>query len=103
MERYCCLSDLRVQLKVGERFSDNYPFEANMIEQLVSIESEKRPDIDQLLTMYNKENQQRMKKQQTITKQMLIEQLQEKLRDQDRRIQQLELELEKKKSVTLCD
>jgi predicted RNase H-like nuclease (RuvC/YqgF family) len=53
--------------------------------------------------MYNKENQQRMKKQQTITKQMLIEQLQEKLRDQDRRIQQLELELEKKKSVTLCD
>lgn len=31
------------------------------------------------------------------TKQMIIEQLQERLRDQDKKIQQLELELEKNK------
>ncbi len=97
MQRYCCLSDLRIHMKVDEKFSEFYPFETTIIEQLVSIEREKRPSVEQLLTIYAKEIQQRMKKHQNNTKQMIIEQLQEKLRDKDKRIQQLELELEKNK------
>jgi low affinity Fe/Cu permease len=84
-------------MKVDEKFSEFYPFETTIIEQLVSIEREKRPSVEQLLTIYAKEIQQRMKKHQNNTKQMIIEQLQEKLRDKDKRIQQLELELEKNK------
>jgi len=84
-------------MKVDEQFSKIYPFETTIIEQLVSIEREKRPSVEQLLTIYAKEIQQRMKKHQNNTKQMIIEQLQEKLRDKDKRIQQLELELEKNK------
>ena len=103
MERYLCLSDLRAQLKVGERFTQNYPFEANIIEQLVSIESDKRLSVEDLLTIYTKENQQRNKKQHNNTKQKLIEQLQEEVRDQAKRIQQLELELGKNKLDDLCD
>jgi hypothetical protein len=38
-----------------------------------------------------------MKKKQNNKKQMIIEQLEEKLRDKDRRIQQLELQLENNK------
>jgi hypothetical protein len=103
MERVEYLSDLRVQLKVGERFTENYPFEANIIEQLVSIEGDKRLSVEELLTIYTKENQQRNRRQQNNTKQRLIEQLEEKLRDRDERIQQLELELEKNKLDVLCD
>ncbi len=94
MERHRCLSDLRIHMKVGEQFEKNYPFETNIIERLVSIESDKRPNVEHILTLYSKE----MKKQKNNTKQMIIEQLEEKLRDQDKRIQQLELELEKHKS-----
>jgi len=97
MERRICLDDLRKSMKVGEKFAKNYPFETNIIEQLVSIESEKRPTVEQILILYSKEMQQR-KKEQNNTKQMTIEQLEEKLRDQEKRIQQLELELEKHKS-----
>ncbi len=85
-------------MKVGKEFAENYPFETNIIEQLVSIESEKRPNVEQILKLYSKEMQQRKKKQQNNPKQIIIEQLEEKLRDQDKRIQQLELELEKHKS-----
>jgi len=98
MERLHCLGDLRIYMKVGEEFAKNYPFETNIIEQLVSIESEKRPNVEQILKLYSKEMQQRKKKQQNNPKQIIIEQLEEKLRDRDKRIQQLELELEKHKS-----
>lgn len=97
MERHCCLSELRMHMKVDENFSNYYPFETKIIEELVPIEREKRLDADELLTNYSREIQQRIKNQQTNTKQMIIEQLQEKLRDQDKRIQQLELQLEKNK------
>ncbi|CAF4600393.1 unnamed protein product [Rotaria sp. Silwood1] len=98
MERYCSLSDLRAHMKVEDQFSEYYPFETNIIEQLVSIENDKRPSVKQILMMYAKEIQQRIKKQQNNKKQMIIEQLQEKLRDKDKRIQQLEFELEKNKT-----
>ncbi|CAF2490372.1 unnamed protein product [Rotaria sp. Silwood2] len=98
MGRYYCLSDLRIHTKVEDQFSKYYPFETYIIEQLVSLESDKRPSIEQILTMYANEIQQRIKKKQYNTKQMIIEQFQEKLRDKDRRIQQLELELKKNKS-----
>lgn len=82
-------------MKVDENFSKNYPFETNLIEQLVTIESEKRPNVEEILTRYGKDIQQRMKKQQNNTKQMMIDKLQEKVHDQAEKIQQLELELEK--------
>ncbi|CAF2900130.1 unnamed protein product [Rotaria sp. Silwood2] len=47
MKRYCCLSNLRINSKVDEQFSEYYPFETTIIEQLVSIESEKRPSVEQ--------------------------------------------------------
>ncbi len=97
MERHYCLSDLRSHMKVDEQFSRSYLFESNIIEQLVAIEREKRLSIEQLLEIYSKEIQPKIRKQQNNTKQMIIEQLQEKLRNQDQRIQQLELQLEKKK------
>ena len=98
MQRYCCLSDLRIFMKVDEQFSKNYPFETNVIEQLVSVEIDKRPNVEEVLTMYAKETQRRVKKQSNHKKQMIIDQLEEKLRDKERRIEQLELELERKKS-----
>ncbi|CAF4970832.1 unnamed protein product [Rotaria sp. Silwood1] len=82
MERYCCLSNLRINSKVDEQFSEYYPFETTIIEQLVSIESEKRPSLERLLSMFTKVTQQRMKKQHNNTK-MIIEQLRAKLRDRD--------------------
>ncbi len=96
MERHCCLSELRIRMKVEEQFSKCYPFETNIIEQLVAIENDKRLNIDELLTNYGKEIEKKLNKQYNNTKQNIIEQLQEKLRDQDKRIQQLELELAKK-------
>jgi hypothetical protein len=97
MERNHCLNDLRIHMKVQEQFSKFYPFETNIIEQLVAIETDKRPNVDELLINYGKEIQKKLNRQHQNTKQNIIEQLQEKLRDQDRRIQQLELELEKNK------
>lgn len=97
MERCRSLSDLRVNMKVEQSFLDLYPFESNVIEQLVLVESDKRPSVEHLLTVYAKEMQQRMKRRQNNSKQMIIEQLQEKLRDKDRRIQELEFELKQNK------
>ncbi|CAF1346992.1 unnamed protein product [Rotaria magnacalcarata] len=94
MERHRSLNDLRVNVKVEEQFSTSYRFESNIIEQLVSIESDNRPSVEDLLSIYGREMQQRMRKHNN-TKQMIIEQLQAKLRDRDKRIQQLELELGK--------
>ena len=96
MERCHCLSDLRIQLKVNDQFRDSYPLESRIIEQLVSIEREKRLSVPELLTIYATEVQQPMKKKQNHKKQMIIEELEERLRDKDKRIQQLELQLEKK-------
>ncbi|CAF3083666.1 unnamed protein product [Rotaria sp. Silwood2] len=79
MERYCCLSNLRINSKVDEQFSEYYSFETTIIEQLISIESEKRLSVEQLLSMFAKVTQQRMKKQHNSTK-MIIEQLRAKLR-----------------------
>ena len=84
-------------MKVNEEFAKCYPFETKMIERSVSIEREERPNPSELLAMYATEVQQRMKTKQNNKKHMIIAQLEEKLRDQDRRIQQLELQLEKKK------
>ncbi|CAF1101526.1 unnamed protein product [Rotaria sordida] len=97
MERYHCLNDLRINMKVEEQFSKYYPHETNIIEQLISIESDKRPTVEQILTIYRKEIQQKMKKPNN-TKQMVIDELKEELCDKNKRIQQLELELEKNKS-----
>jgi arginine decarboxylase-like protein len=82
---------------VNKQFDQYYPFETNIIERLVSIEREKRASVEELLTIYSTEIQQRMKKKQNNKRQMIIEQLEEKLRDRDRRIQQLELQLENNK------
>ena len=98
MERCVWLSNLRTHQKVDQQFGECYPFETRIIERLVSIDKEERPSVKELLTIYNVEVQQRMKNQQTHRRQRIIDQLQEKLRDKDRRIQQLELELEKNKS-----
>ena len=98
MERHSRLSDLRLEAKVDERFAQTYPFESQLIEQLISIEVEKRPTVEQVLQTYGKEIQQRTRRAQTMTKQMLIEQLQEQLRERDRRIEELELNL---KRITL--
>ncbi|CAF3134974.1 unnamed protein product [Rotaria socialis] len=95
MERHRSLNDLRVNVKVEEQFSTSYPFESSIIEQLVSIESDNRPSVEDLLSIYGREMQQRMRKHNNNTKQMIIEQLQEKLRERDKKIQQLELELGK--------
>jgi len=97
MERHRCLSDLRIYMKVHEHFLKSYPFETSIIEQLILIDIEKRLSIEELLTIYTKEVHQRMKKQQNNVKQKIIDQLQDQLRDKDKRIQQLELELEKNK------
>ena len=96
MERCLSLSDLRMHLKVNEQFAECYPFESKIIERLISIEREHRPGVEELLMIFNTEIQQRMKKKSNNKRQMMIEQLQEELRDKDRRIQQLELELESK-------
>lgn len=96
MERCLCLSDLRMHLKVNEQFAQCYPFESEIIERLISIERDNRPSVEELLTIYNTEAQQRTKKKSNNKKQLMIQQLQEELRDKDRRIQQLELELERK-------
>jgi hypothetical protein len=97
MERCHCLNDLRISLKVNERFAECYPFETKIIERLVLNEREKRTNVEELLTSYTTEVQQRMKKKQNHKKQMIIKDLEEQLRDKDKRIQQLELELEKNK------
>ena len=55
MGRHCCLSELRIHMKVEEKFSKFYPFETNIIEQLVAIEIDKRPNVDELLRNYGKE------------------------------------------------
>lgn len=97
MERYCCLSDLRIQMTVQEHFAECYPFESKIIEQLVPTEKDKRLSVEELLKMYSKEIQQRLKSQSYVSKQMIIEQLKEKLKDKEQRIEQLELQLEKTK------
>ena len=93
MERHFCLSDLRLKAKVDEQFAQNYPFESQLIEQLVPIEAEKRRTVEQVLQIYGQEIHQRTRRAQTMTKQMLIEQLQEQLREKDRRIEELEFNL----------
>lgn len=95
MERSSCISHLRAHMKVEDQFSECYPCETNIIEQLVLIDSDKRLSVEELLTIYEKEIQKKITKQKSNAKQMIIEQLQEKLRVQDRRIKQLELEIEK--------
>lgn len=96
MQRCLCLSDLRMHTKVNEQFAECYSFESNIIERLVAIDREQRSSVEELLTIFNREIQQRMKKKSNNKKQMIIDKLQEELRDKDRRIQQLELELERK-------
>ncbi|CAF3887324.1 unnamed protein product [Adineta steineri] len=93
MERKCCISNLRIQTKVNEEFSKLYPFETDIIEQLVSFESENRPSAEQILTMYTKRMKEQMKKKQNYSEQMIIEQLRKELRDKDLKIQQLQKEL----------
>ncbi|UJR38276.1 hypothetical protein I4U23_030948 [Adineta vaga] len=97
-ERCRRLSDLRAYMEVGEIFAENYPFETSLIEQLVQIESEKRLSVEEILMKYSKEIQQRIRKRQSSTKQMIIDQLQETLRDKEKRIQELELQLESQKA-----
>ncbi|CAF1127232.1 unnamed protein product [Adineta ricciae] len=97
-ERCHLLADLRDYMEVGKTFAANYPFETSLIEQLVQIESEKRLTVDEILAKYSQEIQQRIRKRQSLTKQMIIDQLQETLKDKDKRIQELESELEKTKT-----
>ena len=98
MGRLNCLTDLRIRTKVEESFSQTYSFETNLIEKLVLLEPSQRPSVEQILTIYGKEMQQKIKKTPLTSKQMIIEQLQELLRDKDKRIQQLESQLESKNS-----
>ena len=55
MERYGCLNDLRMHMKVDKHFANCYPFETNIIEKLISIDSNARPNVDEVLTIYAKE------------------------------------------------
>ena len=92
-ERCHVLTDLRIHMEVCDTFKANYPFEASIIEQLVYIDSAKRLSVEQVLSRYAKEMQQRMRRRSGSSKQVIIEQLQEKLSNQERRIEELELEL----------
>jgi serine/threonine protein kinase len=98
MERLCCLSDLRSRSQVESSFAHAYPFESSLIEQAVSIDSSQRPTVTYMLNKYADELQRRRKATTLISKQMIIDQLRETLRDKDRQIQQLQLQLQGKDS-----
>lgn len=97
-ERIISLGNLRVRRTVEKTFADKYPFEAMLIEEFIRFEPNDRPSVKTILTTYFKEIQQRIRRSSFISKQMIIEQLQETLRDRDRRIEQLQIELERKTS-----